>query len=91
MTTTPIAPSKSRTPLFDSDIAAALSVPLRLEIDEARVRPEASEVMRLVSDARRAREILGWSPTVALTQGLGRTIDWLRTDPSVARAHEYVR
>ena len=72
-------------------IADVLSLPLRIEVDEARVRPEASEVMRLVSDARRARDILGWSPTVTLPDGLRRTVEWLRTDPSVGRAGEYVR
>lgn len=50
-------------------------VPLIVEDD--RVRPDASEVMVLLSDPARARERLGWAPTVDLTTGLRRTAQWL--------------
>ena len=72
-------------------IAEIVGVPLRIETDADRVRPVASEVMRLVSDASRARTLLGWAPATSLQEGLRRTVDWLRTDPSVSRAREYVR
>jgi NAD dependent epimerase/dehydratase len=72
-------------------IADLCGASLTLRVDEDRLRPEASEVQRLVADAARAKALLGWSPTVTLTEGLRRTIEWLRNDPSVARAREYVR
>jgi dTDP-glucose 4,6-dehydratase len=28
----------------------------------------------------KARELLGWEPTVPVREGLARTIDWFRTD-----------
>jgi len=34
-----------------------------------------------VLDIRRARDELGWTPTVALEQGMAKTLDWLRTVP----------
>jgi NAD dependent epimerase/dehydratase len=43
-----------------------------------RVRPEKSEVMRLVSDSRLAWETLGWRPEVPLDEGLARTISWVK-------------
>ena len=46
--------------------------------DEQRVRPQMSEVERLVADWSQAREMLGWEPKVDLDHGLRRTIDWLR-------------
>jgi nucleoside-diphosphate-sugar epimerase len=54
--------------------------------DDERVRPLASEVQVLLSDPRRAREILGWSPRTELRSGLRAVADWLtdRTDPSFA-------
>ncbi len=48
-----------------------------VEVDPARLRPERSEVLRLVSDNRLARERLGWEPETSLEQGLDRTIDWI--------------
>ncbi len=46
--------------------------------DEARVRPPASEVMELLCDNRKARELLGWRPQVSLEQGLSETIKYIR-------------
>lgn len=46
--------------------------------DEARLRPDGSEVDRLLSDNTRAREWTGWEPKVGLREGLTRTSDWVR-------------
>jgi NAD dependent epimerase/dehydratase len=50
---------------------------VRIEVEEERMRPERSEVMRLVSDNRLAREKIGWRPEVSLEDGLRKTIDWI--------------
>jgi dTDP-glucose 4,6-dehydratase len=50
-------------------------VPVKL--DENRLRPQDSEVERLVADTSKARELLGWEPSVELDEGLQRTVDWL--------------
>jgi NAD dependent epimerase/dehydratase len=52
--------------------------PVRLSLDPARLRPEKSEVGRLLSDNSQARQTLGWSPSVSLDEGLSRTIEWIR-------------
>jgi dTDP-glucose 4,6-dehydratase len=52
--------------------------PVRLETDAGRLRPARSEVMRLISDNRKAAALLGWRPTTSLDEGLARTIAWLR-------------
>ena len=44
----------------------------------SRLRPEASEVLRLRGDSSLARELLGWSPAVPLDEGLRRTVAWVR-------------
>ncbi len=49
--------------------------------DPARMRPDASEVRVLRSDPARARELLAWTATTSLEDGLSRTIDWLRGNP----------
>jgi nucleoside-diphosphate-sugar epimerase len=50
---------------------------LDVRLDEQRVRPDASEVQRLVCDASQARERFGWEPEVPLRDGLERTADWI--------------
>ena len=47
--------------------------------DDERVRPEKSEVDRLMCDNSKARKLLGWEPRIDLTDGLRRTIDWFKS------------
>jgi NAD dependent epimerase/dehydratase len=54
-----------------------------------RVRPEKSEVMRLVCDSRRAWEDLRWRPEVSLDEGLSRTIAWIREHLESYKAGRY--
>jgi dTDP-glucose 4,6-dehydratase len=49
-----------------------------VETADERLRPAASEVMRLVADAGRARRLLGWAPAIGLDEGLSRTIAYIR-------------
>ena len=45
--------------------------------DDERIRPEKSEVNRLLADVTKARELLGWEPLFSLTDGLRNVIDWM--------------
>jgi NAD dependent epimerase/dehydratase len=49
-----------------------------IRIDAARLRPEKSEVERLLCNNAKASKLLGWSPTVTLEEGLRRTIAWVK-------------
>ncbi|HTA40616.1 MAG TPA: SDR family NAD(P)-dependent oxidoreductase [Candidatus Acidoferrales bacterium] len=51
--------------------------PLRVETDAQRMRPEASEVERLLADVSKAKRLLNWEPRVTLEDGLQQTIDWI--------------
>jgi NAD dependent epimerase/dehydratase len=63
-------------------IAELMEVKIRIQADTQRVRPEGSEVERLVADASKAKRLLGWEPKYAgregLRQGLLKTIEWFR-------------
>lgn len=63
---------------------------LRVDLDEQRVRPEKSEVNRLVSGPTLAKELMGWSAEVSLREGLNQTIDNIRGNPGRYRIDEYV-
>lgn len=59
-------------------VAGLVGHPVSIELDPARLRPEKSEVMRLISDNSLARQRLSWTPQVSLEEGLRRTVDWIR-------------
>jgi NAD dependent epimerase/dehydratase len=53
--------------------------------DPSRVRPEKSEVERLLSDNTRARELLKWQPQISLKDGLRSTIAWFESHMDLYR------
>ncbi|MCS6994181.1 MAG: SDR family NAD(P)-dependent oxidoreductase [Anaerolineales bacterium] len=59
-------------------IVSKVNRPVEIQVEEQRLRPEASEVYRLVSDNTQARQVLGWAPQTTLDQGLEKTIEWIR-------------
>jgi NAD dependent epimerase/dehydratase len=63
--------------------------PVRIVVDPTRLRPQKSEVMRLISDNRLARDHLDWQPSVTLDQGLDRTIDWISKNLSLYQPDQY--
>lgn len=60
-----------------------------LEHDETRVRPEKSEVLRLLCDYKLASSTLGWKPSVSLDEGLTLTLDWVRNHMGGVNAARY--
>ncbi|MDE2291164.1 MAG: GDP-mannose 4,6-dehydratase [Elusimicrobia bacterium] len=57
--------------------------------DHARLRPERSEVMRLVCGNAKARRLAGWRPRVSLEQGLVRTLEYVRAHLADYKAGHY--
>jgi UDP-glucose 4-epimerase len=47
--------------------------------------PRAGELLRSCLDVSRARDDFGLAPPIALTEGLRRTLDWVRTLPPATR------
>ena len=68
-----------------------LGVSPRLKTDKQRLRPEKSEVERLLADNRKAKKLLGWEPRVALRDGLCLTSEWLRANLDRYQPGEYKR
>jgi NAD dependent epimerase/dehydratase len=50
---------------------------VEVETDSARVRPEKSEVNRLLADNRLIGELTGWRSEVSFREGLTRTAEWI--------------
>jgi NAD dependent epimerase/dehydratase len=66
-------------------IAETMGADIRVETDEVRLRPEKSEVERLLADAGRLRALTGWTPDYGgpdgFRQGIAKTVQWF-TDPA---------
>lgn len=58
-------------------IIAMAGRPVEIVTEAERLRPEKSEVMRLLSDNGLARRALGWEPAWSLDDGLRETVAWI--------------
>jgi NAD dependent epimerase/dehydratase len=70
-------------------IALKVGHKVEIKIESQRLRPEKSEVLRLISDNRLARSTLGWEPQVSLDEGLDKTIAWMRLNMGLYRPGQY--
>lgn len=68
-----------------------LKIQPEIMIDQERLRPEKSEVLRLVSDNSKAKRELGWEPQFGLREGLAATIEWIKLHLDRYLPNEYGR
>ena len=60
-----------------------------VECDTRRLRPEKSEVERLVASTTKAKEKLNWKPDVSFQDGIDLTINWCTENLEAFRPNEY--
>ncbi len=58
-------------------IGEVMGKEVRVTREAERVRPEGSEVQRLLADGSRAYATFGWKASISLREGLRRTVDWI--------------
>lgn len=63
---------------------------IRVVEDMDRVRPDKSEVMELICDNSKAKQLLGWSPQYSLDDGLAETIEWMRGHTNLYKTDIYI-
>lgn len=71
-------------------IARMMNRTIRIETEEKRLRPDKSEVERLLASNERAAALLKWKPRQSLEEGLEQTIPWMEKNLSRYRPHAYV-
>lgn len=59
------------------NILSLMNCDKQITQENKRMRPDNSEVMRLVCDNAKARRIIDWEPTYSLEDGLLKTIDFV--------------
>lgn len=57
--------------------------------DSQRVRPEKSEVFKLICDNKKAKQMLNWSPQYTLEEGLKETISFIQKNINSYEADKY--
>ena len=61
-------------------ISETMDVAIEIISDEARMRPENSEVERLWADNSKAKDVFDWRPTYSgrdgFKRGLAETVNW---------------
>lgn len=59
-------------------IAHLLGKKLKVHVDKARIRPQQSEVKRLLASNQKAKKLLGWKPKYTLDAGLRETVEFYK-------------
>jgi NAD dependent epimerase/dehydratase len=66
-------------------IIAQINPSARIVSADDRVRPEKSEVVRLIGDNRKIISLTAWRPKLDMEAGLGQTIEWFREPANLTR------
>lgn len=74
---------------FARRILALMGSTKEIRQDAGRMRPEKSEVGRLMADNSKAARLLDWRPRTDLDEGLRRTIAFVRDNRHLYRASAY--
>jgi nucleoside-diphosphate-sugar epimerase len=70
-------------------ISRLMGKKLDLKVEQERMRPENSEVFKLVCDYSKAREATGWAPRYSLEEGLTECIEWVQENLGRYKAEIY--
>jgi NAD dependent epimerase/dehydratase len=66
-------------------LVAEINPSARIVVAEDRIRPDKSEVVRLIGDNRKIRSLTSWEPAFGMDDGLKDTIGWFREPQNLAR------
>jgi NAD dependent epimerase/dehydratase len=76
---------------FAERLLSLMGVQKPIVQEQQRMRPDLSEVKKLMSDNRLAKEAMNWSPQVSLEDGLRRTIDFVAANQHLFVVNRYTR
>ena len=67
------------------EIIEQINPAARIISEDIRIRPEKSEVERLLGSNEKIRRLTGWQPEYTLKQGIRETIAWFREADNLRR------
>ena len=63
-----------------NEIISQINPNARIICDEQRLRPEKSEVNRLLGSNKKIKKLTDWEPRYTFAEGISETIDWMRVN-----------
>ncbi|MDE6357796.1 MAG: NAD-dependent 4,6-dehydratase LegB, partial [Eubacteriales bacterium] len=63
-----------------NEIIQQINPNAKIICDEQRLRPEKSEVNRLLGDNTKIKKLTNWQPEYTFKQGISQTIDWIKNN-----------
>ena len=73
-----------------NELIAQINPAARIVCEEERLRPEKSEVERLLGDATKIMTMTDWRPQYTFEQGLAETIEFLRNNLDQYKPGQYI-
>lgn len=71
------------------EIISQINPNAKIVCDEQRLRPEKSEVNRLLGDNTKIKALTDWKPQYSLKQGIEETIEWIKDNMQVFKTDIY--
>ena len=71
------------------EIIRQINLDAKIICDEQRIRPEKSEVNRLLGSNEKIKRLTNWEPKFSFEQGIEETIEWLRQNMNHYKADIY--
>ena len=73
-----------------NELIAQITPNAKIVCEEERLRPEKSEVNRLLGDSTKMRALTGWKPEYTFEQGLAETVAWIRDNLDTYKVGQYI-
>lgn len=73
-----------------NELIAQINPNAKIVCEEERLRPEKSEVNRLLGDSTKMRALTGWKPKYTFEQGLAETVAWIRDNLDTYKVGQYI-
>lgn len=73
-----------------NELIAQINPAAKIVCEEERLRPEKSEVNRLLGDSTKMRVMTGWKPMYTFAQGLAETVSWIRDNLDSYKVGQYI-
>ncbi len=72
-----------------NEIIRQINPEARIICDEQRIRPDKSEVSRLLGSSEKIKALTDWTPKYTFAQGITETIEWIRDNINEYKANIY--
>lgn len=70
---------------FAEEMIRQINPSAKIVCDEQRIRPEKSEVNRLLGSNEKIKKLTNWEPKYTFEQGIAETIEWFRKPENLAK------